>query len=218
MKKVLIFVFMFFLLSPFTVSATPPSSPPGIEIIPLYEYDFYDSFDNPFEGYIDILIFRDDYPETQILNDINQVFTDTYPDPSNVEHLNNGDWISYVAYYKDASVIIHDHATRYIFAEEQYLDIDSIKIVYFDSDGHTIFTTEEIEIVHPVGRQTRFGDISLLIDQQEVDNSYTISSSIIWLLVIYICLYIFIPIIILSVILKFGITALKRIRERHQDI
>lgn len=200
MKKPLIFIFLFFMLSPMTVSAFQPSADDGIMIVPYNGYQCYDSFDNPFEGNIDILVYKDDYENEMINSEINQVFKDLYTNIGNIEHLNNTDWISYLAYYNEASVMIADHCVMYLFADsirEQYYNIDRIKIVYFSDDGHTIFTTDEVEIIHPNAVQSRFGVITLQIETQEVDNSYSLSLSYTYLPLYLLLRFVVVPILII---------------------
>lgn len=205
MKKLLIFIALFLLLSPMTVSASEPSAADGIMIVPSNGNQCYDSFDNPFMGHIDILIYKDDYEDGIILNQINQEFTDLYENTENIEHLNNTEWISYLAYYKDASVMVADHCVMYLFADavqDQYYNINRIKIVYFDDDGHTIFTTEEVEIIHPNAIQARFGEITLNIESQTVQNSYTLGLSMSYLPLVLFLLYGVIPILSIIAILS----------------
>ncbi len=213
MKKLLIFMILFLLISPMTVSASEPSALDGILIVPLDGYQLYDSFDNPFAGHIDILIYKEDYQNEMINSEINQVFKDIYHNTDNIEHLNNTDWISYLAYYKDASLMIMDHSVMYLFADlikEQYYNIDRIKIVYFDDNGLTIFTTEEIEIIHPNAIQSRFGEITLDIESQMIQNNYSLGLSISYLPLVLFLLYVAVP--ILSIL---GIVVLiKFIRRR----
>ncbi len=213
MKKLLVFIILFLLISPMTVSAFQQSAEDGIMIIPLKGHQFYDSFDNPFEGHIDILIYKIDYGNEILNSEINQVFKDLYDNTDSIEHLNNTDWISYLAYYKDASLMIIDHSVMYLFADtikEQYYNIDRIKIVYFDDVGHTIFTTEEIEIIHPNAIQARFGEITLDIESQTVHNSYSLGLSFSYLPLVLFLLYVVVPILSIIAI----VVLIKFIRKR----
>ena len=200
-----------------TVFGFGESSPDGIMIIPTDGYDFYDSFDNPFNGNIDILIYKDDYEDHVITTNINQVFIDTYGSSSNVEHLNHTDWISYTAFYKDASVMVIDHSILYWFAhqiKEQYLSIDKIKIIYFGDDGHTIFTSDEIEIIHPNSFQSRHGEISYNTELNTVRNTYTLGLSFNYFIPFLILRYIGLPLLVIIAIYYLGKFILKRVKPQ----
>jgi len=137
-----------------SIQATPPSLYYGITVRPgPEEFLVFDETSNTYylDGNFDLLIKKSSYPSKQILNDVSQIYQTLFPFYESIDYLNDTEWISYLAYMKDASFTLEQEEMMeplYIFAHinQQYRNLKEVKVVYFDNQGQTLFITDVVAL------------------------------------------------------------------------
>ncbi len=213
MKKISLkmMIFKFFclcliicLLPAFDIHATPPQAVPGIAIHIVSEECSSDEFTS---GYIDLLVKREDI-KNPILSSPSPLFLSLFPEVEHIDYLGVDDteWTSYLAYVSYAHV--ESYGSCYvIFAAEldDYLNYSEVKIVFFNNFGETLYISDAIELEYPDKHEGRYGEIQFHAKEPySIENNYSISGSLWFIIVIFIFLRIF-PFVILMIFMFYVI-------------
>lgn len=173
MKKVLSFIILLMLMPSVTIHAVSPLPEQEIQIVLRNEHGFT-SPNYVYEiGHLDILVNQSDAGERR-LDAISEEFISRFGDSDAYNYLNlNDEWISYMAFIKDASYFIEEDKTFYSFFltyENEYLDFLNFKLIYITPDKENQVISEIIHLEKPNHKQMIDGYLEFNIDTGEVTN------------------------------------------------
>jgi len=156
MKKGVIALLLFLLIPTLNLRATPPRLYYGLSVIPVPESALI--FDEESEKYVlnghfDLLVKKDDFPSHVFEDEVSALYQELFPDYQSHDYLNDLDWISYLAYMKGASFTLELEPLdrpMFVFGHmgSQYKTLNTIKLIYFNDLGETIFISNEVTIRH----------------------------------------------------------------------
>ncbi len=156
MKKKLLLILLFLLFPMMSVQATPPRLYYALSVIPEPEESLiYDEVSEKYllEGHFDLLVKKSDFPSHVFLDEVSPLYQELFPEYLSHEYLNGDEWVSYLAYMKDASFTIDlEPLDRPMFVfgymSGQYKTLKTIKLIYFNDLGETIAISDEVTIRH----------------------------------------------------------------------
>lgn len=171
MKKWMALILIVLTLPFLTVEATPP-----IEIGVKLKVDSKDCNNGYFnDGHFDLLVLKDEVGD-RLLSTVSDSYTYHYGDIETIDYLTSyqATWISYQAYVTNAYTDYIGQCRVTLMGMEDLTVFTSIKLVYFDNEGATLYISSEIP-TQDADERGDYVDINLDFDADEpyhLDISY----------------------------------------------
>jgi len=202
MKKGLLIVLFVVLCLSTTQTTSANSGPPiiGINIEPSNCVEEYtdEDFIYDFPGNFDILVKESDF-EKDMLGEMTMLYQSFYPFYQEIAYLDNleNGWTSFSAFYQGEDHFGYsDYYCAMRFGDAKLVNqLSSIKVVYFDDAGETLFISEEIEVPSVFFFQERDAVIYFDTDALEITPSMDP----------YVSAYLFLTMILIGVFIAYSV-------------